>query len=156
METVRFVVGVLLPYIAIGLVQIAIVVSAGLLLFRVPIAGSLIDLALASLVFIAANLSLGLVISSRSQSQYQATQLSFFFFLPSVLLSGFMFPFDAMPEPAQWLGEILPLTHFIRLVRGILLRSSSSFEQLGELVAMLLFLAAGLIAATRLFKKELA
>jgi len=122
--------------------------------------GALLDLgvypvALASLVFIAANLTLGLVFSSLSKSQFQATQMSFFFFLPSVLLSGFMFPFDAMPEPAQWLGEILPLTHFVRICRGILLRGSSLGDHSGEMAAMLLFAAAGFLAAIRLFKKQL-
>ena len=147
--------GKLLPYIGIGLIQIVIVVATGLLLFRVPVEGSLIDLGVASLVFIAANLTLGLVISSVTKSQFQATQLSFFFFLPSVLLSGFMFPFDAMPRPAQWLGEMLPLTHFIRASRGILLRGSSLFDQLAEVAAMLLFCAVGFVAATKLFTKKL-
>ena len=147
--------GKLLPYVGIGALQILIVVAIGLVLFRVPVAGSLFDLALASLVFIAANLTLGLVFSSLSKSQFQATQMSFFFFLPSVLLSGFMFPFDAMPEPAQWLGEILPLTHFIRICRGILLRGSSLADHGVEMGAMLLFAAAGFLAAIRLFKKQL-
>ncbi len=147
--------GKLLPYIGIGFIQIVIVVFCGLVLFRVPVHGRLVDLALASLVFIAANLTLGLVISSITKSQFQATQLSFFFFLPSVLLSGFMFPFDAMPRPAQWLGELLPLTHFIRASRGILLRGSPLLDQAGEIAAMLLFCAVGFFAATRLFTKQL-
>ncbi len=147
--------GKLLPYVGIGLVQIVIVVATGLVLFRVPIHGRLVDLGVASLVFIGANLTLGLVISSVTKSQFQATQLSFFFFLPSVLLSGFMFPFDAMPRFAQWLGELLPLTHFIRASRGILLRGSSLFDQAGDIVAMLLFCAAGFFAATKLFTKQL-
>jgi ABC-2 type transport system permease protein len=147
--------GKLLPFIGIGFIQIVIVVATGLVLFRVPMEGRLIDLGVASLVFIAANLTLGLVISSVTKSQFQATQLSFFFFLPSVLLSGFMFPFDAMPRPAQWLGEMLPLTHFIRASRGILLRGSSLFDQATEVAAMLLFCAVGFVAATKLFTKKL-
>jgi len=147
--------GKILPYIAIGFVQVVIVVVTGLILFRVPIHGHLWDLAVASLVFIAANLTLGLVISATTSSQFQATQLSFFFFLPSVLLSGFMFPFEAMPAPARWLGELLPLTHFIRLCRGILLRGSTLLDQPGELGAMVLFTAVGFAAAARLFRKEL-
>ncbi len=147
--------GKLIPYIGIGFLQIVIVVVTGLVLFKVPVAGSLFDLAVVSLVFIAANLTLGLVISSITSSQFQATQLSFFFFLPSVLLSGFMFPFEAMPRPAQWLGEILPLTHFIRASRGILLRGSTLFDQFGAVGAMLLFCAVGFLAATRLFTKQL-
>jgi len=147
--------GKILPYISIGFIQIIIVVVTGLLLFRIPIAGSLIDLGIVSIFFIAANLTLGLVISSVTASQFQATQLAFFFFLPSVLLSGFMFPFDSMPAPAQWLGEILPLTHFIRAARGILLRGSSLFEHLGEIGAMLLFSIILFALAIRLFKKRL-
>jgi ABC-2 type transport system permease protein len=148
-------IGKILPYICIGLIQIVIVVVTGLVLFRVPVAGSLIDLGIMSVFFIAANLILGLVISSVTASQFQATQLSFFFFLPSVLLSGFMFPFDSMPVPAQWLGEVLPLTHFIRASRGILLRGSAVFEHTGEIGAMLLFSVIGFILAVKLFKKRL-
>jgi ABC-2 type transport system permease protein len=147
--------GKILPYIGIGFIQIVIVVVTGLLLFRVPAAGSLIDLGIVSIFFIAANLILGLVISSITVSQFQATQLSFFFFLPSVLLSGFMFPFESMPAPAQWIGETLPLTHFIRAARGILLRGSSLFEHLWEIGAMLVFGIIGFVLATRLFQKRL-
>ncbi len=147
--------GKILPYIGIGLVQVAIVLLAGLALFRVPVAGSLLDLGVASAVFIAANLCLGLVISATTSTQLQATQVSFFFFLPSVLLSGFMFPFESMPAPARWLGEALPLTHYIRLCRGILLRGSTLADQPGELVALVLFTAVGFAAATRLFTKRL-
>lgn len=147
--------GKILPYIAIGFIQVIIVVVTGLLLFRIPMAGSFIDLGIVSLFFIAANLTLGLVISSVTASQFQATQLSFFFFLPSVLLSGFMFPFDSMPAPAQWLGETLPLTHFIRAARGILLRGSSLVEHFTEIGAMLLFTVILFFMATKLFKKRL-
>ncbi len=147
--------GKILPYIGIGLIQVAIVLLAGLALFHVPVAGRLVDLGVASAVFIAANLCLGLVISAKTSSQLQATQLSFFFFLPSVLLSGFMFPFDAMPAPARWLGELLPLTHYIRLCRGILLRGSTLADQPGELLALAALTAVGFAAATRLFTKRL-
>lgn len=148
-------VGKILPYIAIGAVQIVLILGAGVLLFRVPFRGSVIDLTIASIVFIAANLVLGLTISARTRTQYQATQVSFFFFLPSVLLSGFMFPFDAMPKPAQWLGEILPLTHYARLCKGILLRGASLGDQIDELGALVLFFVVGLTVATAVFKKEL-
>jgi len=148
-------VGKIAPYVAIGVLQIVIVLLTGLLLFRVPIRGSLIDLALASLLFIGANLTLGLVISSVTVNQLQATQLSFFFFLPSVLLSGFMFPFHAMPRPAQWLGELLPLTHYVRMMRGILLRGSGLSDHLVEAGALLLFLTVTMAMAVRLFKKEI-
>lgn len=148
--------GKLLPYVGIGFMQILIVVATGLLLFRVPAEGRVVDLLGASLFFIAANLALGLVISSVTTSQLQAMQMSFFFFLPSVLLSGFMFPFDSMPQPAQWLGEVLPLTHFIRVSRGILLRGSSIFEHGIEVGAMAAFTVAGFVLATLLFSKRLA
>lgn len=148
--------GKILPYVAIGFLQILLVLGTGLALFRVPVRGSVIQLLIASVVFISANLALGLVISAITATQFQATQLSFFFFLPSVLLSGFMFPFDAMPVPAQWVGELLPLTHFVRICRGILLRQATLWDQLGELGAMALFVAIGLVLATRLFRKELA
>jgi ABC-2 type transport system permease protein len=147
--------GKISPYVAIGALQIVIVLLTGLLLFRVPVRGSLLDLGVASLLFIGANLTLGLVISSVTVNQLQATQLSFFWFLPSVLLSGFMFPFHAMPRPAQWLGELLPLTHYARMVRGILLRGSGLGDLKTETVALLLFLVVTLGLATRLFKKEL-
>ncbi len=147
-------VGKISPYVAIGFIQIAIVLITGLLLFRVPLRGSLIDLGIASFLFIAANLTLGLVISSVTVNQLQATQLSFFFFLPSVLLSGFMFPFHAMPRPAQWLGELLPLTQFVRMSRGILLRGSGIEDHLPEALALTLFFAVTLGMATKLFKKE--
>jgi ABC-2 type transport system permease protein len=147
--------GKLSPYVVLGAVQVAIVLAAGLLLFRVPVRGSLVDLGVASLLFIGANLSLGLVISAVTANQLQATQLSFFFFLPSVLLSGFMFPFDAMPAPARWLGELLPLTQYVRIVRGVLLRGAGLGDHLVESAALLLMLVVTLGLATRLFKKEM-
>ncbi len=147
--------GKLAPYVGIGFLQIVVTVAAGLMLFHVPVRGSLLDLALASIVFITANLALGLVISCVTRSQLQATQMSFFFFLPSVLLSGFMFPFQAMPGPARWLGEMLPLTHYVRLCRGILLRGAPLSDQLGALGALTLISLVALAAASRLFRKDL-
>ncbi len=143
------------PYVLIGIAQVALVLLSGLLLFRVPVQGSLLDLGISSIVFIAANLTLGLVISSVTATQLQATQVAFFFFLPSVLLSGFMFPFESMPRPAQWLGELLPLTHYIRNVKAIMLRDSLLIEQWQDLGAMLLFFAVGLLLATLLFRKRI-
>jgi ABC-2 type transport system permease protein len=155
-ERAELMLGKLLPYVAIGLVQIVLVLLAGLALFRVPVEGSLLDLSLASLLFIAANLTAGLVISSLVRTQLQATQVAFFFFLPSVLLSGFMFPFESMPAPAQWLGELLPLTHFNRLCRSILLRGTSLLDLWPSLLALLAMFLLGLVAATRLFRRRLA
>jgi ABC-2 type transport system permease protein len=148
-------IGKILPYVGIGFLQIVIVLAAGLALFSVPVRGSLFALAVASVLFIGANLTLGLVISSVTANQLQATQLSFFFFLPSVLLSGFMFPFSAMPVPAQWLGQLLPLTHYVRMTRGILLRGSGLGDLLPEAGALALFLVVTLALATRVFKKQI-
>ena len=155
-ERTELMVGKLLPYVAIGFVQIALVLISGVALFRVPVEGSLFDLGVASILFIAANLTIGLVISSLVRTQLQATQVAFFFFLPSVLLSGFMFPFESMPQPAQWLGELLPLTHFNRLCRAILLRGTPVTDLGGSLLALLLLFLIGLVAATRLFHRRLA
>jgi ABC-2 type transport system permease protein len=116
--------GKIVPYIFIGLVQASIILLAALYLFRVPFAGSALVLYAVSLLFIAANLTVGITISSIAQNQLQAMQLTFFFFLPTMLLSGFMFPFRGMPEWAQWIGNVLPSTHFMRLVRGILLKGN--------------------------------
>lgn len=148
-------VGKLAPYVAIGLLQIVLVVATGLLLFRIPARGSLLELGIGALFFISANLTLGLVISSVTTSQFQATQLSFFVFLPSVLLSGFMFPFAAMPAPARWLGEMLPLTHFVRIARGVLLRGSGLAEMWIDVLALAVFTAVGFVVASRLFRKRL-
>lgn len=149
-------VGKILPYIVIGFFQIALILAAGVVFFALPIRGSLLDLGLASVFFIAANLVLGLVISALTTSQYQATQASFFFFLPSVLLSGFMFPFEAMPEPAQWLGEMLPLTHYARIVKAILLRGAGLSTQWPALLALTAFFLVGFALATVVFRKEIA
>jgi ABC-2 type transport system permease protein len=148
-------VGKILPYVGIGLLQVFLILAVGRLLFRVPAEGSLVSLALASLLFIAANLTLGLLISSGVQTQLQATQIAFFFFLPSVLLSGFMFPFDSMPAPARWLGELLPLTHYIRICRAVLLRGSPAWSLPQDLAALAAFFAVGLVIASRTFRKQL-
>lgn len=149
-------VGKILPYLLVGHVQVAIVLLLGALLFHVPVRGSLVDLWIGSLPFLAAMLSMGLVVSSAARTQFQATQMSFFFFLPSMLLSGFMFPFEAMPEPAQWIGQLLPLTHFLRIVRGILLKGAPIETLLGEVAAIVVFTALALALAMATFRKRLA
>ena len=116
--------GKIVPYIAIGLIQASIILLAARFVFSVPFVGSLVTLFFASLLFIACNLTVGITVSSLAGNQLQAMQLTFFYFLPNILLSGFMFPFRGMPEWAQWLGSVLPLTHFNRLVRGILLKGA--------------------------------
>jgi ABC-2 type transport system permease protein len=120
--------GKLVPYVAIGLVQVTLVLLAARYIFDVPMQGSLALLYVAVLLFIAANLTLGITFSSIARNQLQAMQMTFFFFLPSILLSGFMFPFRGMPEWAQAIGNLLPLTHFLILVRGILLKGSGAGE----------------------------
>jgi ABC-2 type transport system permease protein len=146
--------GKLLPFAAIGLVQVSVVLLLGKLLFAVPLRGSLSELYLASLVFICASLALGVFISTLARSQFQAMQMAFFTFLPQILLSGFMFPFAGMPKAAQWLAELLPLTHFLRLVRGIMLRGAGLVELWPALAALLLFTLLMLgVAVTRVHKR---
>ena len=148
-------VGKILPYLGVGFVQVGLVLALGVLLFSVPIRGSLLELAAGTAPFLAAMLAMGLVVSSIARSQFQAMQLSFFFFLPSMLLSGFIVPFDAMPEPAQWIGSVLPLTHYLRIVRGIVLKGASLGSLGGELAATSAFFAGALLLAAATFRKRL-
>jgi len=142
--------GKIVPYIAVGYIQVLVLLVAARLIFQVPMFGSYILLSLVLIVFIAANLSVGFTFSTVARNQLQAMQMSFFFFLPSILLSGFMFPFRGMPGWAQAIGEALPLTHFLRIVRGILLKGSGLAEIAGELAAIGAFLlVAGFIALRR-------
>ncbi len=143
------------PYVFIGLLQVTLVLWLGRLLFQVPMAGSLLDTYIICLLFIIANLALGLVISTLVSTQFQAMQLSFFVLLPSILLSGFMFPFAGMPRPAQIIAEALPLTHFIRLIRGVMLRGASLQELLGELYVLGGFIVVLMTLAIMRFSKRL-
>jgi ABC-2 type transport system permease protein len=147
--------GKLLPYIGIGLIQTTLVLAVGSLLFRVPVAGGLVDLYLATLLFIAASLGLGLFVSTLAQTQFLAFQLAFVILLPSILLSGFLFPFEGMPLAAQWLAELLPLTHFNVIVRGVMLRGAELAEVWPQLAKLGLFLVAMLVIAVARFKKRL-
>ena len=113
------------------------------------------DLYIAALFFISANLSLGLLISTIAKTQFQSMQLTVFVLLPSILLSGFMFPFDGMPKLAQYLGEILPNTHFIRLTRGIMLRGANLFELRNELFVLLGFTIVAMTLAIKRFSRQL-
>ena len=143
-------VGKILPYVVMGYIQLAVILIAAFALFEVPMVGS-IGLLLALIgVFIVANLGVGFTFSTVAKNQLQAMQMTFFFFLPSMLLSGFMFPFRAMPVWAQYVREILPLTHFLRIVRGILLKGNTAAQLWPELWPMLVFLlVAGVIALKR-------
>ena len=147
--------GKILPYVLIGFVQVAVILIAARLLFDVPFVGPAGWLFLGILVFIAANLSVGITISSVARNQTQAMQMTFFFFLPSMLLSGFMFPFRGMPGWAQHIGELLPLTHFIRLIRGIMLKGNSVIEMWPHLWPLLLFLCTMLFVGVLRFRKTL-
>jgi len=148
-------VGKVIPYIAIGLVQLAVILFAGDLLFDVPVRGSILDLYIAAGLFIAANLALGLFVSTAVSTQFQAMQMTFFLLMPSILLSGFVFPFEGMPVLAQYLGEALPITHFIRLTRGIMLREASLGDLTGELIFLGAFAVVAMTAATLRFSKRL-
>jgi ABC-2 type transport system permease protein len=147
-------VGKIVPFVGIGLVQTTIVLLLGEVFFDVPVRGSLLDLYLAALVFITANLALGITISTLTRTQFQAMQMSFFLFLPQILLSGFMFPYAGMPVAAQYAAEILPLTHFLRLVRGIMLRGADLSDLWPSLAALGVFIAIMLgIAVSRVRKR---
>ena len=137
--------GKIAPYIIVGYIQVLLILLAAKLLFNVPMVGSLLLLSSVLIVFMAANLAVGYTFSTIARNQLQAMQMTFFFFLPSLLLSGFMFPFRGMPGWAQALGEMLPLTHFLRIVRGILLKGNGITEVVPDLwpiAAFLLFAAA--------------
>ena len=147
--------GKIVPYIIVGYIQVTLILLAAKLLFGVPMAGSLALLSAATVVFIAANLAVGFTFSTLARNQMQAMQMTFFFFLPSMLLSGFMFPFRGMPEWAQWLGEVLPLTHFLRIVRGILLKGNGWAEIAPNVWPMGAFLLVAAAVALKRYRETL-
>jgi ABC-2 type transport system permease protein len=148
--------GKILPYIAMGYAQMTLILGVGALVFRVPFTGSLPLLYALAFVFIAANLALGLLFSTLATTQQQAMQMSFFFLLPNILLSGFMFPFEAMPLAARWMAQALPLTHFLRVVRGIALKGAGFSEVAPDVVWLAAILTVLLVAASLRFSKKLA
>ncbi|MET0717331.1 MAG: ABC transporter permease [Pseudoxanthomonas sp.] len=148
-------VGKVLPYIGVGLVQTTVVLLLGVWLFKVPINGSLWGVYGAAMLLIVANLTLGLLVSTAAKTQFQSMQMAFFLFLPSILLSGFMFPFDGMPKVAQWIAEVLPLTHFVRLIRGVVLRGANLFELWPDVLALLAFTVVMMSLAILRFRKRL-
>ncbi|HKA14633.1 MAG TPA: ABC transporter permease [Myxococcota bacterium] len=154
-RTPELMVGKILPYMAIGMVQVTLILLVGRWLFDVPIRGSLVDVYVAGLVFVTTSLTLGLFISTLAATQVQAFQITFFTFLPQILLSGFMFPFDGMPRAAQWIAEVFPLTHFVRITRGILLRAATLSEVRAEVWPLLAFLAVAMAASIARFRKRL-
>jgi ABC-2 type transport system permease protein len=149
-------IGKIAPYVGVGLVQISAVLLIGHLLFAVPIRGNLLSAYVASLVFIIANLGLGLFISTLARAQAQAMQASFFFLLPNVLLSGFMFPREAMPDAARWIGLALPLTYFLQIIRGIVLKGVGLREMWPQTLALVGFAILFFTFATMRFRKTLA
>jgi ABC-2 type transport system permease protein len=154
-KSIEIVVGKIVPYVAIGYVQVTLILVAGWLIFDVPLVGSLPLLYALAFVFITANLALGLTFSTVARTQQQAMQMSVFFLLPSLLLSGFMFPFEAMPRAAQLLGEALPLTHFLRIVRGIALKGAGFADLRGELVVLVAILGVLVAVSALRFRKQL-
>lgn len=154
-RTAELMVGKIAPYVLIGMLQVTLIVGTGVALFDVPVRGTLWDVYAASLVFVVATLGLGLVISTVAQTQFQAFQLTFFTFLPQILLSGFMFPFEGMPRAAQLVAEVLPLTHFIRIIRGVLLRGVALPDVSHEIGPLALFFVASMTLATLRFRKRL-
>ncbi|ROU00788.1 ABC transporter permease [Marinobacter sp. R17] len=155
LSSAELTIGKVLPFIGIGLVQTTLVLILGALVFQVPVRGSLLALYTAALVFIIASLALGIFISTLVTTQFQAMQAAIFTFLPQMLLSGFIFPFEGMPTPAQWLAEVLPLTHFIRLVRGIMLRGAGLVDLWPELLALVVFASVAMWIATLRVHKRL-
>jgi ABC-2 type transport system permease protein len=154
-RTPELMLGKIVPYMAIGMLQVTLILVIGSQLFRVPIRGALTDTYAVSLVFVIATLGLGLLISTLAQTQFQAFQLTFFSFLPQILLSGFMFPFDGMPRPAQLLAEIFPLTHFVRIIRGILLRGAGVGDVFPDVWPLLVFFTLSLGLSVLRFRKRL-
>ncbi len=147
--------GKLVPYILLGYIQVGLILMAARWVFGVPIEGSLLLLLGCVFVFIVANLAMGILFSTVAKNQLQAMQMSFFFFLPSILLSGFMFPFRGMPAWAQCIGEILPLTHFLRVVRGVLLKDNGLTEVAQHLWPVALFFTCVVLLGLKRYRRTL-
>jgi ABC-2 type transport system permease protein len=147
--------GKLLPFIGVGLIQVAVIIGAARFLFGVPMLGSPLVLMAGLLVFISANLAMGFLFSTVAKNQLQAMQMSFFVFLPSILMSGFMFPFHGMPRWAQIIGEVLPLTHFLRIVRGVMLKGNGLADAWPNLWPLVLFMLAVASLALARYRRTL-
>ncbi|HOV85876.1 MAG TPA: ABC transporter permease [Syntrophobacteraceae bacterium] len=147
--------GKILPYILVGYIQVALILLVAHYVFRIPMVGSVPLLLLVSIVFIAANLAMGITFSTVAENQLQAVQMAFFFFLPSLLLSGFMFPFRGMPVWAQHIGEVFPLTHFLRIVRGILLKGNDFNDIAVDLWQIVLFAVVALVIGVKRYRQTL-
>jgi ABC-2 type transport system permease protein len=152
---IEVMIGKIIPYIMVGYVQQLLIILAGTIIFGVPHDGSIFLLLLATLPFIFANLAVGLTFSTIAKNQLQAVQMTFFFFLPSILLSGFMFPFHGMPHWAQIIGNCLPLTHFLNIVRGILLKGNGFTDFYQQLIPLIIFILVVMTIAVRRYKETL-
>jgi ABC-2 type transport system permease protein len=148
-------IGKIAPQLIVGYTQVSIILLAAVFLFHVPIFGSVLLLLLAALPFIAANLSVGVAFSSAAQNQMQAVQMTMFFFLPSIMLSGFMFPFRGMPQWAQWVGSILPLTHFLRIARGIMLKGNGLEQIWPDVWPILIFMVVVILIGVKVYRRTL-
>ena len=155
LEPIEVMIGKLAPYVMVGLVQTAIILVMAALLFQVPMGGGWLGLSVGVALFITGSLALGFLISTLARSQLQAMQMSFFYLLPSILLSGFMFPFRGMPAWAQWIGEVIPVTHFLRVVRGSLLKSQGLGDQWRELAALVAFVCVVTALAMARYRRTL-
>ncbi|MFA3789975.1 ABC transporter permease [Aliiglaciecola sp. SL4] len=154
-KPIELMVGKIIPYIFIGLLQVIIILGLGYYVFNVPVNGGLLPLFGVTLLFIAASLVLGLVISTIATNQLQSMQMTIFILLPSILLSGFMFPYEGMPLTAQYIAEALPATHFMRLIRGVILKDVEFTDMTFDVYWLLLFTVLGLVVASLRFKKNL-
>lgn len=154
-RSIELMIAKILPYIGVGLIQSLIILSLGHLIFDVPINGSVWQIFLGTLLFIGASLTLGLMISTVATTQLQAMQMTIFVLLPSILLSGYMFPYEGMPVAAQWIAEFLPATHFMRMIRGIVLRNADLIGLWKDTLWMIGFMILGLVVASMRFKKSL-
>jgi ABC-2 type transport system permease protein len=155
LRPLELMVGKLLPYVAVGLIQISIVLLLAVYAFAVPINGSVWQLYAGAGLFIAANLALGLLISTVTRTQFQAMQMGFFTLLPSILLSGFAFPYEGIPPTIQWVSQLLPLTHFVEVLRGVILRGAALPDLALPLGKLALFTLVAVTAAALRFRKRL-
>ncbi len=154
-HSVELMIGKIVPFVFIGCLQVAIILGLGNLVFDVPINGSLLHLAIAILLFILASLTLGLMISTIAKTQLQAMQMTVFILLPSILLSGFMFPYEGMPLAAQYIAEVFPATPFMRVIRGVVLRDATIFDVGRDMIQLGVFTLVGIFIASMRFKKSL-
>jgi ABC-2 type transport system permease protein len=152
---IEVITGKIAPYVVIGVIQATIILAAARFVFRVPVIGSIGAIYLALLLFIGATLTVGITLSSLAKNQLQAMQLTMFYFLPNILLSGFMFPFQGMPVWAQYIGNVLPLTYFNRLMRGILLKGSDWLDLWPNVWPIAVFTAVLMLIAVRFYRRTL-